>query len=142
VGTGTDGKYILSGALGTVPGADGKALADLTKLWEAKEKRPVSAYVPHAWDAAALLVLAAQSAKANTGEAVQSKLREVANGPGEEVTDVCKGLELLRQGKTINYQGASGNVDIDANGDVIGSYDVWTVTDDGKVKVITKVNPK
>lgn len=142
VGKRADGKFILAGALGTVPGANGKALAALTKLWEETQKRPVSAYVPHSWDAAALLVLAAQAAKANTGEAIQTKLREVANGPGEEVTDVCQGLELLRQGKPINYQGASGNVDIDANGDVIGSYDVWAVSDDGKVKVIGKVSPQ
>jgi len=142
VGKAADGKFILAGALGTVPGADGKALDALTQLWTAKEKRPVSAYVPHSWDAAALLVLAAQAAKANTGEAIHSKVREVANGPGEPVTDVCRGLELLRQGKTINYQGASGNVDIDANGDVVGSYDVWQVQEDGKLKVIGKVSPQ
>lgn len=142
VGKAPDGKYILAGALGTVPGADGQALQALTKLWTEKEKRPVSAYVPHAWDAAALLTLAAQAAKANTGEAIQGKILEVANGPGVEVSDVCQALELLRQGKDINYQGASGNVDIDANGDVVGSYDVWRVEDDGKLKVIGKVSPK
>jgi len=142
VGKSSDGKFILASAIGTVPGANGQSLAEFTKLWEAKEKRPVSAFVPHSWDAAALLVLAAQAAKVNTGEGIKSKLREVANGPGIEVTDVCKGLELLRQGKDINYQGASGNVDIDENGDVVGSYDVWNVLDDGKLKVTGKVSPK
>ncbi len=142
VGKGSDGKAILAGAEGTVPGADGKALAALTKLWEAKQKRPVSAYVPHSWDAAALLVLAAEAAKANTGEAIKGKIREVAGGPGQEVTDVCQGLDLLRKGQKINYQGASGNVDIDDNGDVVGSYDVWRVESDGKLKVTGKVSPK
>jgi neutral amino acid transport system substrate-binding protein len=33
-------------------------------------------------------------------------------------------------------------VDIDANGDVVGSYDVWTVEPDGKLKVIDKVMPQ
>lgn len=140
VGKTSDGKVILAGAMGTVPGANGPSLAQFSKLWEEKEKRPVSAYVPHAWDAAALLALAAEAAKSNTGEGIQSKIREVANAPGEEVTDVCKALELIRQGKDINYQGASGNVDIDANGDVIGSYDVWMVKDDGKLEVVDKVN--
>jgi neutral amino acid transport system substrate-binding protein len=51
-------------------------------------------------------------------------------------------LKLLKEGKEINYQGASGDVDVDANGDVIGTYDVWTVGDDGKIKVIDKVSPQ
>ncbi|MBE9010323.1 ABC transporter substrate-binding protein [Pseudanabaenaceae cyanobacterium LEGE 13415] len=142
VGKGQNGQSILAGALGTVPGASGTGLAAFTKLWEEKQKRPLAAYAPHAWDAAAILVLAAQSAKSNTGEAIKNNLREVTNPPGEEVSDVCKGLELLRQGKKINYQGASGNVDIDTAGDVIGSYDVWTVGPDGKLKTIGKVNPQ
>lgn len=141
VGQGSDGKFIAAGVLGTVPGADGKALADYTKRWQAKYNRPVSAFSSHAWDAAALMALAAQSAQANTGEAIQSKLREVANAPGKDVSDVCQGLELLKKGEDINYQGASGNVDIDANGDVVGVYDVWTVKDDGKLAVVDKVMP-
>ena len=142
VGKMSDGKFIISGAIGTVPGADGKALESLNKTWEAKYNRPPGEYGPHAWDAAALLTLAAQAAKSNTGEGIASKIREVSNAPGTEVTDVCKGLELLRGGKDINYQGASGNVDIDQNGDVVGVYDVWTVKDDGKLSVTGKVSPQ
>lgn len=141
VGKGQDGKSILTGALGTVPGASGKSLDAFTKLWEEKQKRPLVAYAAHAWDAAAILALAAQAAKSNSGEAMKDKLREVTNAPGEEVTDVCKGLALLKEGKDINYQGASGDVDIDAAGDVVGSYDVWTVKDDGKLATIGKVKP-
>ena len=142
VGKAGDGKYIASGAIGTVPGADGKALAALTKLWQSKNNQSPGEYVPQAWDAAALLTLAAQAAKSNTGEGIASKIQEVSNAPGTEVSDVCKGLELLRQGKDINYQGASGNVDIDQNGDVVGVYDVWQVTNDGKLTAIDKVTPQ
>lgn len=142
IGKTADGQFIMAGVIGTVPGANGKALDAMTKLWQAKENRPVSAFVPHSWDAAALLALAAQAAKVNTGEGIQSKIREVANAPGQEVTDVCEALELVRKGEDINYQGASGNVDIDANGDVVGSYDVWNVEPDGKLAVTGKVNPQ
>ncbi len=141
VGKTSDGQYILTGALGTVPGADGQALAQLSKLWEQKFKQQPPIYAPQSWDAAALLVLAAQAAGANTGEAIQSKLREVANGPGTEVSDVCEGLKLLKEGKKINYQGASGNVDVDEKGDVVGVYDVWRVESDGKLKTVDKVAP-
>lgn len=139
VGKTADGQFILAGALGTVPGADGKALEALTKMWQEKFNRPPAEYAPQAWDAAALLVLAAQAAKANTGEAIQSKLRDVANAPGEEVSDVCQALKLVQEGKEINYQGASGNVDIDENGDVVGVYDVWRVEPDGKLKTVEQV---
>lgn len=142
VGKASDGKYIVTGALGTVPGADGEALKSLTQLWQTKNNQPPGEYVPQSWDAAALLVLAAQAAKANTGEGIQSKLREVANSPGTEVSDVCEGLKLLRDGQDINYQGASGNVDVDQNGDVVGVYDVWTVGEDGKLAVIDQVSPQ
>ncbi len=50
-------------------------------------------------------------------------------------------MELIRQGEDINYQGASGNVDLDENGDVVGVYDVWTVKPDGTLEVIDKVTP-
>lgn len=142
VGKAADGKYIVSGAIGTVPGSNGKGLDAFTKLWQSKKGSPPAPYTAHAWDAAALLTLAAQSAKDNTGVGIASKIREVADGPGTEVADVCEGLKLLKEGQKINYQGASGNVDIDQNGDVIGVYDVWTVGDDGKIKTIDKVSPK
>ncbi len=136
------GKFIIAGAVGTVPGADGAALEEVTRIWQAKYNTTPPAYVPQAWDATALLLLAAQAAGENTGEGIQANLRDVAGGNGTPVDDVCKGLELLRNGQKINYQGASGNVDIDKNGDVVGVYDIWQVGDDGKLKVIGKVTPK
>ena len=50
-------------------------------------------------------------------------------------------MELVRNGEDINFQGASGNVDIDENGDVVGSYDVWQVGEDGSLSVIDTVDP-
>ncbi|MGK7942371.1 MAG: ABC transporter substrate-binding protein [Crocosphaera sp.] len=141
VGKTPDGKFILEGALGTVPGADGEALQAFSTKWNEKTGKDVTAFVPHSWDATVLLMLAAEAAKANTGEAIQSKIREVANAPGTEVSDPCEAIALIRNGEDINYQGASGNVDIDENGDVVGSYDVWTVKADGKTEVIDKVSP-
>ena len=86
------------------------------------------------------MMLAAQSAKTNTGEGIASKIREIAGGPGEEVGDLCQAITLLKAGKKINYQGASGNVDIDAQGDIIGTYDIWQVQTDGTLKTIDQVN--
>lgn len=142
VGKTADGNSIIAGALGTVPGADGKALENFTTLWNEKTNgRAMTAFVPHTWDATVILMLAAEAAKSNTGEAIKSKIREVASGDGTEVTDPCQAIELLRKGEKINYQGASGNVDIDENGDVVGVYDVWKVNPDGSLSIIDKVLP-
>lgn len=142
VGKDPNGKSLLSGALGTVPGADGKSLDAFTAQWkDATNGKDVTAFVPHTYDATILMMLAAEAAKSNTGEGIQSKIREVSGGPGEEVTDACEAIAMVREGKEINYQGASGNVDIDENGDVVGSYDVWTVKPDGTLAVIDKVTP-
>ncbi len=139
VGKTKDGKFIIDGAIGTVPGAHGKALDDFNKQWTATGK-PLTPYLQHTWDATALMLLAAQAAKTNTGEGIASKIREVSSGTGEEVGDLCKAITLLKAGKQINYQGASGNVDIDAQGDVVGTYDIWQVQSDGTLKTIDKVN--
>ncbi|AFY72868.1 ABC-type branched-chain amino acid transport system, periplasmic component [Synechococcus sp. PCC 7502] len=141
IGKSASGKLILEGAIGTVPGASGKSLDTFSKAFTAKTSESVGAFVPHSYDAAALVALAAESAKSGSGEAIKSKIREVANPPGTEVTDVCEALKLVKAGTEINYQGASGNVDLDELGDVKGSYDVWTVEPTGKIKVIDKVSP-
>ncbi len=141
VGVAPNGSYILAGAIGTVPAAHGKALRALAKLWQATYHRPLSPYVPQAWDAAALLVLAAQAAHANTGEAIRTSLRQVTSPRGVQVTDVCQGLKLLAQGKKIKYEGASGNLNLDKNGDVVGSYDIWRVQPNGRIVVIGRVDP-
>jgi neutral amino acid transport system substrate-binding protein len=140
VGKTSDGKFIIDGAIGTVPGANGKALEDFNKKWKEGGK-PMTSFLPQSWDAAALLMLAAQASGKNTGEGISSKIREVSGGEGggEEVSDICTGLKLLKDGKKINYQGASGNVDIDEYGDVIGAYDIWQVQPDGALKTIDKV---
>jgi neutral amino acid transport system substrate-binding protein len=140
VGKTANGNSILAGALGTVPGADGDALEAFSALWGEKTGKQITAFVPHTWDAAVLLMLAAEASKSNTGEGINSKIRDVSNAPGVEVTDPCEAMELVRNGEDINYQGASGNVDIDENGDVVGSYDVWRVKPDGGLEVIDKIN--
>ncbi len=139
VGSDANGKLILAGALGTVPGADGKSLESFTKAFKAKFGETTGPYVPHSYDAGALIALAAEAAKDGSGDGIKSKIREVANPPGAEVSDVCQALALVREGKDINYQGASGNVDLDEYGDVKGSYDVWRVEDNGKIAVVDRV---
>lgn len=142
VGKTGDGQSIIAGALGTVPGASGTALEDLTAKWEAEIGGEVTAFVPHSWDAAAIMMLAAEKADENTGTAIKNTYRDITNSPGTEVSDLCEAMELVRNGEEINYQGASGDLEFDENGDTIGSYDVWTVQQEGDLEVIDQVKPE
>ena len=135
-------KSIITGVLGLIPGANSPNLQEFTSFWNKQTGEDVTPFIPQTWDATMLLMLAAEAAKENTGQGIKNHLTAIAT-PGEnldekqEVRDVCQGIELLRDSQTINYQGVSGNVDVDSNGDVVGSYDVWTVAEDGSL-LITK----
>jgi neutral amino acid transport system substrate-binding protein len=141
IGNTPEGKLILAGAIGTVPGADGKSLDAFAKSFKEKTGQELGAFVPHSYDAAALVAIAAEAAKDGTGVGIKSKIRDVANAPGQEVSDVCEAIKLVKAGTEINYQGPSGNVDLDEYGDVKGSYDVWEVQPTGKITVIDRVSP-
>ncbi|PNW65348.1 UNVERIFIED_CONTAM: amino acid ABC transporter substrate-binding protein [Euhalothece sp. KZN 001] len=141
VGQTPDGQSIINGALGTVPGASGVALDNLTQKWEEEVGGEVTAFVPHTWDAAVIMMLAAQQAGENTGTGIKDNYRDVANAPGTEVSDPCEAMELIRNGEEINYQGASGDIEFNEYGDTVGSYDVWTVQSEGNLDVIDQVLP-
>jgi branched-chain amino acid transport system substrate-binding protein/neutral amino acid transport system substrate-binding protein len=136
VGKTANGRYVVAGLQGTAPRPEGIGFQAFRQSFTATYGKPPTIYDPNTWDAAALLVLAAEAAKATTGVAIRDYLREVANPPGRVVTDVCKGLSLLRQGKSINYQGASGTVDFNGDGDVTGLYEIWQIQADGDIKMI------
>lgn len=133
------GKFIVSGVIGTAPNTTGPAVKEFRDRYQTAYNRTPSVFDPNTWDATALLVLAAEAAKSTSGAEIKDKIRTVANAPGQEVSDVCQALSLIRQGKDINYQGASGKVDFDAQGDVIGSYDVWTIDNSGQLKVTNTI---
>ncbi|MCY4581932.1 MAG: amino acid ABC transporter substrate-binding protein, partial [Chloroflexi bacterium] len=80
---------------------------------------------------------AAQAGSTTDPEAIRDALRSVANPPGEGVGPGVRGnahaLALVAEGKDINYEGASGPVDFDENGDVTGPIEVWKV-EDGEIR--------
>ncbi|MBW4659271.1 MAG: ABC transporter substrate-binding protein [Drouetiella hepatica Uher 2000/2452] len=138
--TGT--KLVLpEGAIGIATHPRGGSDSSFLKNWQQSQDSPPGLYASQTWDAAALLMLAAEAAKSNQAIAISNKLQEVANAPGVEVTDICEALQSLREGKEINYQGASGEVDLDENGDVSSLYQVWTVDMQGKIRDIGQVEP-
>jgi ABC-type branched-subunit amino acid transport system substrate-binding protein len=139
VGKNQAGEYLLTGALGTAAKAGGVGLQAFTDRYQGAYNRSPEIYDPNTWDAAALLVLAAEAAKSTQSTALQPQIRAVSNAPGEEVSEVCQALTLLREGKEINYQGASGDLELDEWGDVPGQYDVWQIQKDGTLTIVETI---
>jgi ABC-type branched-subunit amino acid transport system substrate-binding protein len=92
---------------------------------------PPLPYITNGYDAVAVIGLAAYACKAKglsiTSKNIKDHLRFVANPPGEVIKpgEFKKAFELLGQNKDINFEGASGSVDFDDNGDVITPIEIW-----------------
>ncbi len=139
VGKTPQGQWIVAGSIGTAPAAGGPGLAAFQQRYRQAFNQEPNVFAPNTWDAAAVLVLAAQAAQSHQGVKLREKVTAVANPPGVAVTDVCEGLALLKQGQEINYQGTSSEVDFDSQGDVVGEYAVWMVNPDGTIKVVETI---
>jgi ABC-type branched-subunit amino acid transport system substrate-binding protein len=59
----------------------------------------------------------------------------VAKPPGAFVSpgEFKNAFKLLDSGKEINYEGASGTVDFDENGDVLTPIEIWKFDANGKI---------
>ena len=125
----------LEGTYGT---AAGSSLTDARRTFEADYEAafalvPPLPYMDTTYDAVVLIALAAEKAGTTTDSAaIRDALREVANSPGEVVgpgvDGIAKALQLIRDGKDINYEGAGGSQDFDENGDVVSTIEIWKIT--------------
>ena len=129
-----DGWTALEGTHGTAPGGpDRPEKAVFEQAYLSAFGYPVShPFMAEHYDAAVLIALAAAKAGTTTDSAaIRDALRDVANAPGEVVgpgrAGIARAFALLADGRDINYEGASGVVDIDANGDVFGPIEIWKV---------------
>ncbi len=99
----------------------------------ASENDPRGPYVANAYDAAFLLALAIEHAGSTDRGAIAESLRAVATAPGETILpgEWEKAVRLLAEGQEIDYRGAAGPHDFDAQGDVTGLYSKNVVTPEG-----------
>ena len=140
------GAQYLEGSVGTVPQAraDSPGAQHFSSAYESEYgSLPPKPYLDTAYDAFYLLSLAAQAAGTTDSVAIRDQLRAVANPPGEQVGpgEFEKAVKLLEADKEIDYQGASGSVNFDDNGDVPGTFGEWTFKD-GKVVTNRIFEPK
>src|SRR5438128_2164857 len=86
-------------------------------------------YTDYTYDAVYLIALAAQKAGSVDGTAIKANLPVVSKGSGTVITpgNWTRALTTIASGGSVNWEGAAGSEDFDANGDVRGPYEVWGV---------------
>jgi branched-chain amino acid transport system substrate-binding protein len=90
-------------------------------------------YVASSYDAVYLIALAIEAIGSTDRALIRHGLRAVSGPEGTTIYpgEFSKARELLNRGIQINYEGASGRVDFDAAGDVIGPIHSNMATTDG-----------
>jgi branched-chain amino acid transport system substrate-binding protein len=113
----------LNKSFGSLPGSTGKGagvFADVAKAAGIDSSGP---YTGESYDAAALIVLAMQAGGSADRASIAKNVMDIANGPGTKIYpgELKKGLDLLAEGKKINYEGATG-VTFTSVGEAEGSF--------------------
>ena len=115
----------LNGAKGTAPGPNTAEAGDfverLQTFWQGEGNAELKdfTYSAESYDAVVLLALASMAAGSTEGADIAKKLQEVSggSGDGEKCTSFKECAELLNDGKKIDYDGTSGPITFDENGD-------------------------
>ncbi|MFK4759349.1 ABC transporter substrate-binding protein [Microbacterium sp. ZW T5_45] len=117
----------LEGAQGTKAGP---ALADdfterLQTFWTGEGNAEVKdfTYAGEAYDAVVLVALASLAAGSTEGADIAAKMQEVSggSGDGEKCTTFADCAKIINDGGTADYDGYSGDVTFDENGDPQGA---------------------
>lgn len=127
------GADFLNGFKGTAPGAGPESPS--TIAWNEAYiaeygELPALPFVREAYDATIAIALAAEAANSSDGEAIRDALRGISSPGGAVVVPgtagIAAGLEAIRDGDDVNYEGAATTVDWDAAGDVAtGFIEIW-----------------
>jgi len=126
----------LDGSIGTNPGTDSPGASMLAELAQGRDFKGDDPYVPEAYDASALILLAMQAAQSTDSADYKDKMFDVANAPGEKIYpgELAKGLQILADGGEIDYVGGTA-LELIEPGESAGSFRE-TVVKDGKFETV------
>lgn len=131
-----EGLYSVDAA----PNVDGAAYEHLGEAFQNRTGRPLLAsntFVFSAYDSAIVVALAMAACECTKGDELTSAIAKVTSAPGETVDSYADGLAALKDGKEIDYQGASSDLEFDDKGDQLTGYGVYQVKD-GRVELVKK----
>jgi branched-chain amino acid transport system substrate-binding protein len=105
------------------------------------DSRP-GTFAANVYDAVYLVALAIQAAGKSDGPSIRDALQAVsAGGTAYGPLDYAAAAAAARAGGDVDFEGASGPVDLDAQGDVVAPYDIWKVSNGDLITVEQSINP-
>jgi ABC-type branched-subunit amino acid transport system substrate-binding protein len=137
IGLSTFSKY-ATGMQGALP--SGAAYSYFSALFEKEFKGQAPNYFSAAnYDAVIVAALAMTAAKSTNPSVWNSYIETVADPPGTTCSTYASCVSLLKSGKKINYEGASGPVNYDKDHNVTTGFDVTTFTPSGSLKTVMSI---
>jgi branched-chain amino acid transport system substrate-binding protein len=128
------GGDVVEGMRATAPGAvEGGAGSAFDKLYDDAGGVGRGPFTAQNFDNVILCYLAAVAAGSTEGTEMAAALPDVTNAPGDQYTweELPDAIEALQNGDDIDYQGASGDIELDDAGDPeSGVFDVFAFTGD------------
>jgi ABC-type branched-subunit amino acid transport system substrate-binding protein len=126
------GAELVNGIRGTAPGLPDAAAPskEFDELYTSLPPQDVDRQTFDAqnFDAVVLCYLAAVAAGSTDGAAMAEQIQDVSGAPGQKFawTELADAIKALEGGQDIDYEGASGALDLNEDGDpTAGVYDVY-----------------
>ncbi len=132
-------RHYLTGMAGTTPygAADSAFLNAYQAVWHTRTPLPAS---PAMYDAVVIAALAMTAAGTSNPVVWRSYITKISNPPGTACYTYPSCLKLLKAGKKINYQGASGNEDFNQFHNVFTPLQVVQFDSAGKLHTIYSIS--
>jgi ABC-type branched-subunit amino acid transport system substrate-binding protein len=130
----------LVGARGTRPGAPerGAVVERFNELYRAAPGPGPQTFTPQHFDATMLCYLAAVAAGSSEGTDIAEQLEAVSGPPGDRYTflELGDAIRALANGDEIDFDGVTGPLDLDDNGDpTTATYEVYRYDPRGRLTV-------
>jgi branched-chain amino acid transport system substrate-binding protein len=137
------GRQATEGLRGTAPGVpdENQAAKAFEELYTQAPGPGRQTFDAQNFDAVVLCYLSAVAAGSTDGSQMSAQLQAVSGPPGTKYTweQLPRAVEALQDGEDIDYQGASGAIDLDQDGNpTAGVYDIFRY-EAGEVQNIDEV---
>ena len=121
------GADIMKGANGELaaPDPESAGAKAYAQKWEEAYGGEPGPYSANTYDAVGLAALAMIASKSVNGEDIAGKIREISGPPGRKVTTITDAAKALQAGEEIDFDGASGPLDLDETGTAISSFEFY-----------------
>jgi branched-chain amino acid transport system substrate-binding protein len=146
----TEVETTVEGMRGTIGNSSaGSSFAGFQELFEstAPDGVPFMGFTGEAFDGVFLAFLAALKAGSSDATVFGQEIQAISGAPGEKYTfeQLPEAIDAILAGEDIDFEGASGPIDFDENGDITANmYDIWVTQADGSNEIESTItfNPE